>query len=234
MKYYLNDPKVENDFNQILQLINLRKNGEVADLMKTEQNSYIVSYGVSAMHIKEIAQLFKKNTLLSSKLWFMGVRETMIIATMLIDFDSYNIDDCNEWINEIKTSEVADLFAQNVLSKLDFAFNVVNGLYDNSNVLDLSIANWTVGWMLRNSSLNAGMETEFVLSKVKVKYDDSFFLRSVSFLMRQLIRNSLDGKDQVLIWLNANKNNDNYSTKWIFEDINTELNWGGSSDNINN
>src|SRR5690554_1457298 len=83
MKFLLDRPETENDYQQLLGEIRMRKNGDLSASMKRQGIEYSVNWGVSVVELRTLARKYKPDHLLAFKLWNKQWRESMILATLL-------------------------------------------------------------------------------------------------------------------------------------------------------
>lgn len=102
---------------RIKRALYLRMNGVVADQMKQKGLSYRINYGVGQLHLKQIAATLEPDSQLSQALWDEQIRETMILATMLMPVEHYQWSQCQQWLCEIQTVEISDYFSMHLLSR---------------------------------------------------------------------------------------------------------------------
>lgn len=122
MDFILDNQETEKKFQQILKLINLRKSGEVADLMKLKGISYKHNWGVSIIDLREIAAQFEPNHLLALKLWNKQWRETMILATLTDEPKLVTEEQIDYWTKTFENTEIAEQASANLWVKTKFAF----------------------------------------------------------------------------------------------------------------
>lgn len=122
MIYLLDKPETEKEFQQLLQLIKKRKNGDVAASMKNQGIEYKVNLGVSVVELRELARAYKPNHLLALKLWNKQWRESMILATMLDVPDEVTEEQMDFWTKSFPTIEIAEQASANLWVKTKYAF----------------------------------------------------------------------------------------------------------------
>jgi len=122
MDFILDNPETEKKFQQILKLINLRKSGEVADLMNEKGISYKHNWGVSIIDLREIAKQFDPDHLLALKLWNKQWRETMILATLIDEPNLVTEEQIDYWTKTFENTEIAEQASANLWVKTKFAF----------------------------------------------------------------------------------------------------------------
>jgi 3-methyladenine DNA glycosylase AlkD len=122
MEFILDDRQTELKFQQILKLIQLHKNGDVASMMKQKGINYKLNLGVSLIELREIAQRFEPNHLLALKLWNKQWRETIILATLLDDHKMVTEEQMDFWTKSADNVEIAEQLAANLWVKCKFAF----------------------------------------------------------------------------------------------------------------
>jgi hypothetical protein len=122
MDFILDNPETEEQFQQLLKAIRLRKSGEVADAMIQQGIKYKMNWGVSLLDLREIAGQFTPNHLLALKLWNKQWRETMILATLLDTPEEVTEEQMDFWTKSTEYTEIAEQASANLWVKSKFAF----------------------------------------------------------------------------------------------------------------
>jgi len=122
MDFILDNEEVEQKFQQILKVIQLRKNGEVSDAMNQQGINYKLNWGVSILDLREIAKSYNPDHLLALKLWNKQWRETMILATLLDHPEEITEEQMDFWTKSFENSEIAEQASANLWVKSKFAF----------------------------------------------------------------------------------------------------------------
>lgn len=122
MDIIIDDPRIEQEFRQILAKIRQAKSGVTVEMMKEHGLQYKMNWGVSIISLQEIASQFEKNHLLALKLWNKQWRETMILAAMLDVPAEVTEEQMDYWTKTLETSEIAEALNTWLWSKTKFAF----------------------------------------------------------------------------------------------------------------
>lgn len=125
----------EQDFNAILQLIKLRKNGVVADTMATAGLEYSKAWGVSIPHLRIIAKNYLNKHTLAQLLWQKKWRETMILASMIEDAQKVSSEQLLVWLKDVSNIELAEQLSFNLFSRMDLSLGDWSGLLPNQDSL---------------------------------------------------------------------------------------------------
>lgn len=112
------DKNTDEDFTRILQMIQNRKNGVVADTINKSGMDYKMVWGVSIPHLRKVASEFNPNNRLAKLLWNHKWRETMILATMLCDSNQLENKELEQWMVDLSNLELAEQMAFNLISDL--------------------------------------------------------------------------------------------------------------------
>jgi 3-methyladenine DNA glycosylase AlkD len=134
MKYCLITPVLEAEIAEIRRKIMLSMNGITSEKMTQSGVVYKKNYGVAIPRIKEIASFYTPNSDLAQRLWIIGIRETMIIATLLQPVDRFTPEMANEWAASLQQLEIVEQICMNLLSKLPFANDLCLQWVDSGNV----------------------------------------------------------------------------------------------------
>lgn len=127
MKYLLLTPQIDVQISEIKSKIRLSMNGIVADSMSNAGINYKKNYGVSIPRIKEIAAAYVPSVDLAQGLWLQKIRETMIMATLLMPKEKCSVVLSNQWANEINQIELAEQLSMNLFAKLPQANELCAG-----------------------------------------------------------------------------------------------------------
>jgi len=134
MKYCLITPAQEAEIAEIRRKIMLSMNGITSEKMTQSGVVYKKNYGVAIPRIKEIALFYTPNSALAQRLWIIGIRETMIIATLLQPIDKFTREMANEWVDAIQQLELVEQICMNLFSKLPFANELCLQWINSDNV----------------------------------------------------------------------------------------------------
>ena len=121
MKYYISNPVLDAQINEIRQKIRLSMNGIVSDQMIQSGIIYKNNYGVSITRLREIASMYQQNHELAQQLWNLQIRESMILATLIEPVDKYSYKLANQWTEDFNQIEIIEQICMNLLSKVSFA-----------------------------------------------------------------------------------------------------------------
>ena len=121
MNFYISNPELDNTINEIKRKFKLSMNGITADYMKNSGIIYKLNFGVSIPRIKEIAQGYKPNSDLADRLWVIGIRETMIMSTLIQPIEGFKIEKAMSRIDGTDKMELVEQLSMNLLAKLPYA-----------------------------------------------------------------------------------------------------------------
>jgi hypothetical protein len=122
MEFILDNKETEQKFQQLLQIIKSRKNGEVSDLMNQKGINYKLNWGVSLIELRQIAKTVEPDHILALKLWNKQWRETLILATLLDNPNEVSEEQMDFWTKTIENTEIAEQASANLWVKSKYAF----------------------------------------------------------------------------------------------------------------
>lgn len=93
----------------------------VASAAMRQTDDYRVNFGVELPRLHQIAGEFQPSRELAQALWNEGIRECRILATILMPADEFDEEMCDIWVDEIKTVELAQIFALNMMRRMTYA-----------------------------------------------------------------------------------------------------------------
>ncbi len=117
----MNKSEAHENANKIKQSMRLYMNGVTAQSLREKGSGYKLSWGVSLQHLQEIAGEYPMDYELAMELWQSDVRECKLLATMLMPAEKMTLETALEWMQQAKTSELADWLTFNLMQKLPFA-----------------------------------------------------------------------------------------------------------------
>jgi 3-methyladenine DNA glycosylase AlkD len=119
--YSLVNPVLDAQIKEIRRKIRLSMNGIVSGQMTRSGILYKQNYGVSIPRIKEIAAGFLPDHDLAQRLWFLQIRETMIMATLLEPLSEFTAETAREWVSQFNQIEIIEQATMNLFSKLSIS-----------------------------------------------------------------------------------------------------------------
>lgn len=122
MDLILDNNETEKQFQHLLKVIKLRQNGEVSEAMTQRGLQYKMNYGVSLIHLRELAKNYQHSHLLALKLWNKQWRETMIMATLLDEPNLVTEEQMDFWTKSFENNEIAEQASSNLWVNTKFAF----------------------------------------------------------------------------------------------------------------
>ncbi len=121
MKYFPVNQEIEMEINSIKKEIRLLMDGICAEQMQQKGLSYGQNFGVAWIKLRDLACRHERNYDIAERLWNMNIRETKLLATLLVPLDSFTPAQAEEWKEGICTMEVAEIISMTLLSKLPYA-----------------------------------------------------------------------------------------------------------------
>ena len=223
---------VETRFKQAKHLFHASMNGIVAE--KLSNLGYKLNFGVSLNRIYEIASQFDADNLLAKRCWWFPCRETMILATLLLEKDLSKCplteEDLQLWTSRLFNLELCEQFSKNFLSKvvpaetangrIDGEFFSVFLLKNRNSEYEIALGYITIAnLLLRGVSLN---EIDFILSQIKNDATSANYnvYSTVARCLRAFARRMPDVAKNVIEEL---KDKDGRGLPFIMEEVKTEL-----------
>lgn len=96
-------------------------NGVASKYMRENGLEYHVNFGIELPRLRTIASELEPNHQVAQQLWHENVRESKILAGMLMPTDNFVEEIADIWVEQIETTEVAQMTALNLLCRLPYA-----------------------------------------------------------------------------------------------------------------
>ena len=92
-----------NTANEIRRSFRSRMNGVVSQNMRSYGSEYRINWGVSLLHLKEMAAEYEPDSEVARILWHDDVRESRIMALLLMPADGFDPETAREWIADLRS-----------------------------------------------------------------------------------------------------------------------------------
>lgn len=96
-------------------------NGVVSGQMRQAGANYHVNFGVELPRLQIIAQEFAPNHEVAQQLWHENVRESKILAGILMPTERFSPELCDLWLEQIPNAEIAQMTVMNLFARLPYA-----------------------------------------------------------------------------------------------------------------
>lgn len=108
---------LHDQIREIKKSLRLSMNGVVSTLQRRQGLDYKINFGVEIPRLKEIAKAHNPSKELASALWQDNIRECKMLAIYLMPQEHHSTI-VDEWIKEIRFTEIADHLAMHILCTL--------------------------------------------------------------------------------------------------------------------
>ena len=103
---------------EIKKSLRLAMNGVVSSLQRKQGLDYKINFGVEIPRLKVIAAQYNPNRDLALALWQENIRESKILAILLMPSSEFTADDAQTWIAEAPFTEIADQLSMRLLCNI--------------------------------------------------------------------------------------------------------------------
>lgn len=179
MKFFAYDENIDEQVRIILRRIRKLMNGEVASQIQRSGMEYEKLFGVSLVHLRQISQDYKPDNVLAERLWYRGVRETMILATIIADKERLSDEKLMEWAPAINNLELAEQMAFNLLGKRTGSAAIIEKWMLHPQFYVRYAALMALGWQFRFVGEEVVSLVEENLSTLEALADDNKLSRAV-------------------------------------------------------
>ncbi len=188
--FYPVNNEFDKKFSALKNSFRSRMNGETAQQMKKRGITYRLNYGIATPHIKEIAKAYSFSPSECERLWFMEIREAMLLAAMQMPQEELTPQRMMRWSSMIKNSDIAEQAAFFLFSRMEHADAFLADCLQQSNSLLASTAFFTAGRRLQLGSTlsNESMTNLLQIVEKPEQLTDNLLLRGISLFLRQGLR----------------------------------------------
>ena len=96
-------------------------NGVVSSQMREAGLQYHVNFGIELPRLQQIASEFEPNHEVAQQLWHENVRESKILAAMLMPTDRFYPEVADIWVEQMPNAEIAQMTVLNLFARLPYA-----------------------------------------------------------------------------------------------------------------
>lgn len=183
----------------------LAMNGVASTQMRERGLVYKLNFGIELPRLQSIASDYKPDHELAQALWKENIRESKILAAMLMPTDDFCLDIAEIWIEQIPTIEIAELTVMNLFQRLPYASSAAfRWMADSREMFQTCGLLLLTRLCMRRCEFNESASYELVDQAITLMQDDNQKIASRAFtLLRKYI---LIGTAQQKAVLNALKN----------------------------
>lgn len=210
---------------KIIEKLEALSNPKVIDGMSKYGIAPKKTYGVSIPNLRKIAKEIGKDHELAQKLWEMGIRETMILATMIDDPDLVTEEQMERWAKDFTYWEICDQCCQNLFAKTKFAYKKAIE-WSSRDEEFVKRAGFVIMARLAVSDKKASdgvFESFLPIIKRESTDNRNFVKKAVNWALRQIGKRNLNLNKKAIETAKEIQKIDSKSAKWIASDAIREL-----------
>lgn len=98
-----------------------RMDGVISQNMRDKGSDYRINWGISLMHLRDLASDYQPDMHVALELWKDSVRESKLMALLLMPADDFTADLADIWAETLQTQEVAEMAALLLYQHLPYA-----------------------------------------------------------------------------------------------------------------
>nr|WP_321450202.1 DNA alkylation repair protein [uncultured Carboxylicivirga sp.] len=222
MKFFIENKELDGELELILNQIRLRMNGTTVGQMEGRGIRYRLNYGVGFPHIRELATMHRSDYRLAERLWLKEIRETMLLAAILVPKKEMTIERCREWsvlINNIDLVERTSMLLWGQLPVLDQL--LVEWKKSDNEWLRL-LANYSKGWQVQNT-VKCGVKDIDEMINADLFSTNYSFLKSFAFVIKKMLRVVGQSTPKLNQWIDEASKSDKESIKLIAQELISEI-----------
>ncbi|MCT4645423.1 MAG: DNA alkylation repair protein [Carboxylicivirga sp.] len=222
MKFFIDNQKVVKELDWVTKQLRLHMNGAATAQMEEGGIKYRLNYGVAIPHIKQLAKRIPVSFELAERMWFQEIRETMLLAALIVPAEEMSVVRCNEWCELITNKDLVERTAMFLWSRLPVIKEVLPVWLNSKNKFFKATAYYTTGRMVQNGSCKQVFSNRELLDALDTM-DDLFVSRALSFALRMNMRSNPKELNEVKEFIDQLNSKGNTNTKLIAEELISEM-----------
>ena len=120
---------------EIRQTFRQLMNGVTAQSQREKGVDYHINWGASLGHLRDLAADYGKDYDTAVELWHDDVRESKMVAVMLMPADAFDRQTAEQWIAETPTQEVAEVAVMELYQHLSYAKKLAFALIATDGIM---------------------------------------------------------------------------------------------------
>ncbi len=133
--YFVENKEITEQVNKIKRIIRGSMNGITVESMTQKGIHYKANFGVALPRLREIASQYEPNMQLATQLWFLEMRESMIIGSLLVPHNEMDTNTAITWCEKIPNHELSEITAMTLFCRQPNASQFVAKALENKNIL---------------------------------------------------------------------------------------------------
>ncbi len=187
MKFFIENQKIGKEVEWVKKQVRLHMNGAATSQMEKRGIHYRENYGVAVPHLKQLAKRVPSSYELAERLWFMEIRETMLLAALLVPAEEMTLERCKEWGMKIDNKDLVERTAMYLWPRLDASNQLMSQWMHSDNPFWVATALYTIGRQLQTGILRAEFSVETLID-VQQKHSEQLIYQAGSFALRMYMR----------------------------------------------
>ena len=139
-RYFVENKEITEQVNKIKRIIRGSMNGITVESMTQKGIHYKANFGVALPRLREIASQYEPNMQLATQLWFLEMRESMIIGSLLVPHNEMDTNTAITWCEKIPNHELSEITAMTLFCRQPNASQFVAKALENTNPLVVTTA----------------------------------------------------------------------------------------------
>lgn len=225
MKFFIDNQEVDQQVDDVMKKMRLHMNGETSHQMSQRGIIYRTNYGVGIPHLKEIAEQLPASYALAERLWYREIRETMILAAMIVPHQEMTFERCQEWAKMITNLDLVERTAPFLFGKLEDAPALAKKWMESEGQWLIHLGCYTLGWNVYFAQKYTCRHLDDFVNLI-LKWDDDVltkYAKSISFTIRKFIRLTKQGSKLLDQFIQKMNESDLKQLLITVEEIRTEL-----------
>ncbi|MCU4163197.1 DNA alkylation repair protein [Carboxylicivirga caseinilyticus] len=222
MKFFIENKELDSELESIINRIRLRMNGTTVGQMEGRGIRYRVNYGVGFPHLKELASMHRSDYTLAERLWHKEIRETMLLAAMLVPAKEMTIERCRDWAALINNIDLVERTSMLLWGQLPIADELVNEWREADNKWLQILSNYTKGWSVYYSQKTSTQEIDNLIND-RLWQEDYFYLKSIAFAVKKMLRVNGISTPKLKNWVKEASQSESEPLKITAQDIISEI-----------
>lgn len=159
-----------------------RMDGVISQNMRDKGSDYRINWGISLMHLRDLAADYQPNLHVALELWKDSVRESKIMALLLMPADDFTIDLATLWAETLQTQEIAEMAAMLLYQNLPYAPQFAYRLISQTDSLQQILGYNIISRIISQGSVPDARGLDELMDQIKLALkEDNLSVRHAAY-----------------------------------------------------
>ncbi|WP_439181936.1 DNA alkylation repair protein [Carboxylicivirga taeanensis] len=226
MKFFIENQKVEKEVAWVKNQVRLHMNGATTSQMESRGIHYRENFGVAVPHLKQLAKRIPVSYALAERLWFLEIRETMLLAALIVPSKEMTLERCKEWTALIDNKDLVERSAMFLWSRVEVLDQLLPEWLTGSDVYLRSLGLFSIGRRLQGGIATKGFTVQELIGIISMDAHQLVY-QAGSYALRMCMRHDRSTIELVRLFVTQLRSTNKLLETSVAEELQAEIDFLG-------